>query len=211
MKIRGFDVDKDNVANKLKAMKKEYNVAVETKRKSGFEFDTVRKVIVADPLAWAGWVKERPAARNLRTKWLQYFDECELIFGNDYATGSGQFVAGDSRSESEIGESEIGMENTSVDVDDTEVDHVPCQTSNTSTSNGGAQKTSGETQKTVSNVNKRKRNRTSSDDPALLVMQKMVDVTEKIGRALERPSMKDLNEALKAVPNLEKKTCTKGL
>lgn len=57
MNKRGFLVTKDHVINKLRQMKKEYNVASETRKKSGFEFDHELKVIKADSNAWAKWVK----------------------------------------------------------------------------------------------------------------------------------------------------------
>ncbi|KAF9598848.1 hypothetical protein IFM89_031968 [Coptis chinensis] len=55
----------------------------------GLSFNKETKRIDADKNAWESYVKAHPLANTLRQKSFPYYDECYLIFGNDYATGEG--------------------------------------------------------------------------------------------------------------------------
>ncbi|KAF9595340.1 hypothetical protein IFM89_039187 [Coptis chinensis] len=87
----GMNCVSDNVRLRLKTMRLAWQVAKHVVEASGFglSFNKETKRINADENAWESYVKAHPLAKTLRQKSFPYYDECCLIFGNDYATGEG--------------------------------------------------------------------------------------------------------------------------
>ncbi|KAF9591287.1 hypothetical protein IFM89_003238 [Coptis chinensis] len=81
----------DNVRSRLKTMRLAWQVTKHAVDASGFglSFNKRTKRIDADENAWESYVKAHPLANTLRQKSFPYYDECCLIFGNDYATREG--------------------------------------------------------------------------------------------------------------------------
>ncbi|KAF9606839.1 hypothetical protein IFM89_029296 [Coptis chinensis] len=87
----GMNCVSDNVRSRLKTMRLAWQVTKHAIDASGFglSFNKETKRIDADENAWESYVKAHPLANTLRQKSFPYYDECCLIFGNDYATGEG--------------------------------------------------------------------------------------------------------------------------
>ncbi|KAF9598951.1 hypothetical protein IFM89_033149 [Coptis chinensis] len=82
----GMNCVSDNVRSRLKTMRLACQVAKHAVDASGFglSFNKETKRIDADEHGRA-----HPLAKTLRQKSFPYYDECCLIFGNDYASGEG--------------------------------------------------------------------------------------------------------------------------
>ncbi|KAF9620965.1 hypothetical protein IFM89_015787 [Coptis chinensis] len=87
----GMNLVSDNVRSRLKTMRLSWQVVKHAVEASGFglSFNKETKRIDTDENAWESYVKAHPLAKTLRQKSFPYYDECCLIFGNDYATGEG--------------------------------------------------------------------------------------------------------------------------
>ncbi|KAL2498935.1 Myb DNA-bind 3 domain-containing protein [Abeliophyllum distichum] len=83
----GVVVSDKNVRSRLKTLKKEYAEVNQLLSISGFGWECETGRITADSIAWDELVKGKPEFGKWRTKLCRRYEEMELIFGNDTATG----------------------------------------------------------------------------------------------------------------------------
>ncbi|KAL2474936.1 Myb DNA-bind 3 domain-containing protein [Abeliophyllum distichum] len=83
----GVVVSDKNVRSRLKTLKKEYAEVNQLLSISGFGWECETGRITADSITWDDLVKGKPELGKWRTKLCRRYEEMELIFGNDTATG----------------------------------------------------------------------------------------------------------------------------
>ncbi|KAL2525292.1 Myb DNA-bind 3 domain-containing protein [Abeliophyllum distichum] len=83
----GVVVSDKNVRSRLKTLKKEFAEVNQLLSISGFGWECETGRITADSIAWDELVKGKPEFGKWRTKLCRRYEEMELIFGNDTATG----------------------------------------------------------------------------------------------------------------------------
>ncbi|KAL2534318.1 Myb DNA-bind 3 domain-containing protein [Abeliophyllum distichum] len=83
----GVVVSDKNVRSRLKTLKKEYAEVNQLLSISGFGWECETGRITVDSIAWDDLVKGKPELGKWRTKLCRRYEEMELIFGNDTATG----------------------------------------------------------------------------------------------------------------------------
>ncbi|KAL2455116.1 Myb DNA-bind 3 domain-containing protein [Abeliophyllum distichum] len=83
----GVVVSDKNVRSHLKTLKKEYAEVNQLLSISDFGWECETGRITADSIAWDDLVKGKPELGKWRTKLCRRYEEMELIFGNDTATG----------------------------------------------------------------------------------------------------------------------------
>ncbi|XP_073063689.1 uncharacterized protein [Primulina eburnea] len=83
-------VNKDNVQNRLKTLKRKMTIALEVfKRGSGFGWNDITKQIEAPEEVWDTLIKVYPEAKHVRHIAIPYFPVLREIFEKDRATGKG--------------------------------------------------------------------------------------------------------------------------
>ncbi|KAL2498516.1 Myb DNA-bind 3 domain-containing protein [Abeliophyllum distichum] len=83
----GVVVSDKNVRSRLKTLKKEYAEVNQLLSISGFGWECKTGRITVDSIAWDDLVKGKLELGKWRTKLCRRYEEMELIFGNDTATG----------------------------------------------------------------------------------------------------------------------------
>ncbi|KAL2534702.1 Myb DNA-bind 3 domain-containing protein [Abeliophyllum distichum] len=83
----GVVVSDKNVRARLKTLKKEYAEVNQLLSISNFGWKCETGRITADSIAWDDLVKGKPELGKWRTKLCRRYEEMEVIFGNDTATG----------------------------------------------------------------------------------------------------------------------------
>ncbi|KAL2492396.1 Myb DNA-bind 3 domain-containing protein [Abeliophyllum distichum] len=83
----GVVVSDKNVRSRLKTLKKEYAEVNQLLSISSFGWECETGRITADSIAWDDLVKGQPELGKWRTKLCRRYEEMELIFENDTATG----------------------------------------------------------------------------------------------------------------------------
>ncbi|KAF9598433.1 hypothetical protein IFM89_027866 [Coptis chinensis] len=192
--------------SRLKTMRLAWQVAKHAVDASGFglSFNKETKRIDADENAWESYVKAHPLANTLRQKSFPYYDECCLIFGNDYATGEG----GNS-----------GFDDDMVDGDDsrqTQGDGGDDSDASESSAFGAPSDTSGDTSQTESGPRsttptskKTRKSRFFEDIPEPPSFKVLTEAVAKIAEALKPEPQEEevdqidlLKDALRLFPDM---------
>ncbi|KAL2627879.1 hypothetical protein AAZV13_07G199000 [Glycine max] len=85
-----FDLNltKENIINRLKIWKKQYDVLKEMLSQGRFEWDEGCKMVVATDLAWDEYIKKHPYARHLRDRHIENYHELGMIVGDEQGSGN---------------------------------------------------------------------------------------------------------------------------
>ncbi|XP_058115616.1 uncharacterized protein LOC131258362 [Magnolia sinica] len=102
-------VNWQNVQNRLRYHKREYNDVKDMLAASGFAWDSERMVVTAPDEVWEEYLKTHPRAEKLRGKRIERLDDLATIVGTDHATGcyaqgSRNMVAASSRVQRDLNE-----------------------------------------------------------------------------------------------------------
>ncbi|KAJ7970757.1 Myb/SANT-like domain-containing protein [Quillaja saponaria] len=84
-----MDIDAKKVVNRLKTLKTQMGVAVDTLNKSGFSWNDITKRIEAEPQVWDGIEKVNDDVKLIRSRELRNLELMRDIFEKDRATGLG--------------------------------------------------------------------------------------------------------------------------
>ncbi|XP_058070983.1 uncharacterized protein LOC131220024 [Magnolia sinica] len=88
METFSVQVDREKCRNRLRTLKKKYNVAKLALSKSGFSWDEERKCVTADPDVWDEFIKAKLEAIHIRNKSFPLLAQFDIICGDDSATGN---------------------------------------------------------------------------------------------------------------------------
>ncbi|KAF7815604.1 L10-interacting MYB domain-containing protein-like isoform X4 [Senna tora] len=77
-----LDLIKDQVKNRLKTMRKQFEILKEILDQSGFEWDEKRKMVNATDSVWNEYIKINPDARLLKGRVIRNYDEMCIIVGH---------------------------------------------------------------------------------------------------------------------------------
>ncbi|XP_058101150.1 L10-interacting MYB domain-containing protein-like [Magnolia sinica] len=72
-----------NVSNRLRYYKREYNVVKDILGASGFGWDNERLVVTAPDEVWDQYLRSHPRAERLRGKRIERMDDLAVICGSD--------------------------------------------------------------------------------------------------------------------------------
>ncbi|KAE9598383.1 putative pyridoxal phosphate-dependent transferase, subdomain 2, Myb/SANT-like protein [Lupinus albus] len=84
----GLNLTIENIKNRLKTWKKQYDLLKEMLYLGGFRWDEGRKMVVATDSEWNEYIKKHPDARHMRDRCIENFDELGLIVGNEQTSGN---------------------------------------------------------------------------------------------------------------------------
>ncbi|XVE62974.1 hypothetical protein DITRI_Ditri06bG0162500 [Diplodiscus trichospermus] len=77
----GFQSGKSFLRRRYRKLLKYYS-DVQSLLQNGFSWDDKQQMIVADDLVWDNYIKAHPDARNYRNKWIPYYQDLRLIYGD---------------------------------------------------------------------------------------------------------------------------------
>ncbi|KAI4305890.1 hypothetical protein L6164_029222 [Bauhinia variegata] len=83
----GLDLTKENIKNRLKTWKKQYNLVKEMISHGRFEWDERLKMVVGNDSEWNEYIKKHPEARHLQARHIENYNELGMIVGNEQASG----------------------------------------------------------------------------------------------------------------------------
>ncbi|KAK7295758.1 hypothetical protein RJT34_18670 [Clitoria ternatea] len=83
-----LNVVKEHVRNRLKTLKKHYDIMKELLDQSGFEWDEKRKMVIANDSVWNEYIKINPDARLLKGRVIRNYDELSIIISHCYPPDS---------------------------------------------------------------------------------------------------------------------------
>ncbi|XP_077253269.1 uncharacterized protein LOC143892475 [Tasmannia lanceolata] len=81
------DIKVDYCKNRLKTLKKHYGAVKDMLQLSGFSWDSVRKMVMADRHIWDEYLKAHPEAKFYRRNSVPNFEDLCIIIGNDLTEG----------------------------------------------------------------------------------------------------------------------------
>ncbi|XP_058094897.1 uncharacterized protein At2g29880-like [Magnolia sinica] len=82
-----ISVNWQNVQNRLRYHKQEYNDVKDMLAASGFGWDSERMVVTDPDEVWEEYLKTHPRAEKLRGKRIEQLDDLATIVGTDHVTG----------------------------------------------------------------------------------------------------------------------------
>ncbi|XP_058075756.1 uncharacterized protein LOC131224237 [Magnolia sinica] len=86
METFSVQVDKEKCRNRLRTLKKKYNLAKLALSKSGFGWDEERKCVTTELDIWDEFIKVKPKAIHIRNKPFPLLSQFDIICGDDSAT-----------------------------------------------------------------------------------------------------------------------------
>ncbi|KAK7304875.1 hypothetical protein VNO77_42768 [Canavalia gladiata] len=78
----GLHLTKDNIKNRLKTWKKQYELLKELLSHTGFKWDETKKMIIADISTWNDYIQMHPDTRTFRGRVFENYDQFCTIFGH---------------------------------------------------------------------------------------------------------------------------------
>ncbi|XP_058114272.1 uncharacterized protein At2g29880-like [Magnolia sinica] len=88
METFSVQVDGEKCRNRLRTLKKKYNLAKLAHSKSGFGWDEERNCVTAEPDVWDEFIKAKPEAIHIRNKSFPLLAQFDIICGDDSTTGN---------------------------------------------------------------------------------------------------------------------------
>ncbi|XP_042489710.1 uncharacterized protein LOC122069705 [Macadamia integrifolia] len=84
----GLSVNKENIRNRVKSVKKVYRTLYAIVNTSGFGWNSeLKQLTYHEDSVWNSYILEHPKAKYYKNKKFEFFDIWENIFGEDFATG----------------------------------------------------------------------------------------------------------------------------
>ncbi|OIW13242.1 hypothetical protein TanjilG_14175 [Lupinus angustifolius] len=84
----GLNLTIENIKNRLKTWKKQYDLVKEMLYLGGFKWDEGQKMVVATDSEWNEYIKKHPDAMHLRGRCIENFNELGLIVANEQTSGN---------------------------------------------------------------------------------------------------------------------------
>ncbi|XP_058106063.1 uncharacterized protein LOC131249362 [Magnolia sinica] len=81
-------VDKEKCKNRLRTLKKKYNLVKFALSKSGFSWDEERKCVTVEPDVWNEFIKAKLEALHFRNKPFPLLAQFDIVCGDDSTTGN---------------------------------------------------------------------------------------------------------------------------
>ncbi|KAJ4952155.1 hypothetical protein NE237_028987 [Protea cynaroides] len=91
----GFQLDKEVLRNRHKKLRLQYNAIKTLLDHGGFCWDETRQMVTAEDKVWDDYLKVHPEARSYRTKTLLNYKDLCIIYGNETANGTVNYVVHD--------------------------------------------------------------------------------------------------------------------
>ncbi|XP_026396856.1 uncharacterized protein At2g29880-like [Papaver somniferum] len=83
----GPSFNKDVLRNRMKTLKKSFNVVSSIRGQSGFGWNKKKEIPTAPDDVWERHIKAHPEYKQWRTRSLPHYDDLAMIFGDSRATG----------------------------------------------------------------------------------------------------------------------------
>ncbi|KAA8536002.1 hypothetical protein F0562_028480 [Nyssa sinensis] len=90
----GMNLEENQIKNRYNVMKKDYGVVKTLLSHTGFCWDEIRRMVVADDKVWDSYIAVRSDARPFRRKSFPLYNQMSLIFEGERGAGKHQFPGG---------------------------------------------------------------------------------------------------------------------
>ncbi|KAH7518436.1 hypothetical protein FEM48_Zijuj09G0171400 [Ziziphus jujuba var. spinosa] len=87
----GLNLEENQIKNRYNVMKKDFGVVKTLLGHTGFGWDEIRQMVVADDKVWDSYIAVRSEARPFRRKSFPLYNQMSIIFEGERATGKHQF------------------------------------------------------------------------------------------------------------------------
>ncbi|XP_077239294.1 uncharacterized protein LOC143880298 isoform X2 [Tasmannia lanceolata] len=84
----GKKIHSDHIQNRLRTIKKQYQILKAMVNNNGFTWDPVMKIITAEEQVWKEYLEAHPDAEPYKGKRVELYEEMCVVVGNDQPNGS---------------------------------------------------------------------------------------------------------------------------
>ncbi|RZC70870.1 hypothetical protein C5167_034557 [Papaver somniferum] len=101
----GPSFNKEVLKNRMKTLKKNFNVVSSLRGQSGFGWNDEKEIVTTPDVVWSNHIEKHPECKQWRTRSLPQYNELAMIFGDSRATGKySRFRDDNNRDNNEVDE-----------------------------------------------------------------------------------------------------------